>query len=299
MNTKLSHPYVPLHAMIMSSHRVQHTPSTAYTENCIHRVLHHPKVNCLPLPASLSPLGRPCCTKFSTIPQLLVTQWIQFRLPSRLPPELPRSDWPPPNTPPISLEHGLEVQLHTRSIMASTCFSNLARPQPPRSHSHGLQVHISKLARLQPPSASPNSLDYSLQAHIVMASNCISPCSLHYRLLVCTITASMCITDLPRWQLPSLYPNSHDHGLQVRTIMASKCIFRLAQSRPLSASRCSLDYSVVKRRNRMADSPSSTQRRTSHGIRREFFRKTGCGPRNVGTGWEDMKGYAAMMNHIS
>jgi len=31
-NTKLNHPSLSLHAMIMSSHRVQHTPSTAHTE---------------------------------------------------------------------------------------------------------------------------------------------------------------------------------------------------------------------------------------------------------------------------
>ena len=61
-NTKLSHPSLSLHAMIKSSHRVQHTPSTAHTEYCIHRVLHHPKIDCLPLPASLSSLSGPCCT---------------------------------------------------------------------------------------------------------------------------------------------------------------------------------------------------------------------------------------------
>jgi len=39
-NTKLSHPSPSLHAMIKSQHRVQHTPSTAYTEYSIHRVQH-------------------------------------------------------------------------------------------------------------------------------------------------------------------------------------------------------------------------------------------------------------------
>jgi len=47
-NTKLSHPSLSLHAMIMSLHRVQHTPSTAYTEYSIHRVQHPPKIVCLP-----------------------------------------------------------------------------------------------------------------------------------------------------------------------------------------------------------------------------------------------------------
>jgi len=41
-NTKFSHPSLSLYAMSMSWHRVQHTPSTAYTEYSIHRVQHTP-----------------------------------------------------------------------------------------------------------------------------------------------------------------------------------------------------------------------------------------------------------------
>ena len=41
-NTKLSHPSLSHHVMIMSSHRLQHTLSTAYTEYSIHRVQHTP-----------------------------------------------------------------------------------------------------------------------------------------------------------------------------------------------------------------------------------------------------------------
>jgi len=44
--------------------------NTAYTEYCIHCVLHHPKIDCLPLPASLSSLSRPWCPQFSTFPHL-------------------------------------------------------------------------------------------------------------------------------------------------------------------------------------------------------------------------------------
>jgi len=47
-NTKSSHPSRSLHAVIMSWHRVQHTPSTAYTEYSIHRVQYTPKIVCLP-----------------------------------------------------------------------------------------------------------------------------------------------------------------------------------------------------------------------------------------------------------
>jgi len=134
-----------------SIRRVQHTLHTAYTEYCMHHVLHHHKIDCLPLPASLSSLGRPCCTQFSTFPQLQVNQCIESQLPSRLPPKLPPPDWPPPCTPPISRDRGLQVHLQTHSIMASNCISTLARFQPLSGHDHGLEVHISNLTGSRPP----------------------------------------------------------------------------------------------------------------------------------------------------
>jgi len=39
-NTKFSQPSLSPYIIILSWHRVQHTPSAAYTEYCIHRVLH-------------------------------------------------------------------------------------------------------------------------------------------------------------------------------------------------------------------------------------------------------------------
>jgi len=60
-----------------SIHRVQHTPSTEYTEYGMHRILYHPKTNCRPLPASLPFLGRPCCIQFTTFPPFRVNQWIE------------------------------------------------------------------------------------------------------------------------------------------------------------------------------------------------------------------------------
>jgi len=45
-NTKLHHPSLSLHVMIMSWYRVQHTPSTAYTEYRIYRVQHTPSTAC-------------------------------------------------------------------------------------------------------------------------------------------------------------------------------------------------------------------------------------------------------------
>jgi hypothetical protein len=59
-NTKLSHCFLSLHAIIMSEHRVQHTPITAYTEYSIYWVMHHLKIDCLLHPGNLSSLGTPC-----------------------------------------------------------------------------------------------------------------------------------------------------------------------------------------------------------------------------------------------
>jgi len=51
-----------------------------------------------------------------------------------------------------------------------------------------------------------------------------------------SITTSKCIFKLARSRPPSAFPNSLDHGLQVylqtSSIMASKCISKLARSRP-------------------------------------------------------------------
>jgi hypothetical protein len=149
--------------------------SRVITEYSIHRVLHYPMIDCLPLPARLSSLGRPSCTKFSTFPQLQVNQWMECQLPSCLPLELP-----PPSTYPILLSHGLQVQFQTCSITPSKCISSkLAWSRPPSSHDQGLQVHLeshtimaSKPVRLWPPSVSPNSVDHSLQVHIENSLGC-------------------------------------------------------------------------------------------------------------------------------
>jgi len=160
--------------------QVLHTPSTASAEYCIHRVLHHPKIDFLSLPGTPSSLGRACCTQFNKFSQLGINQRIESQLPSRLIPELQ-----PPSTSPISLERGLQVHLQTRSITASRCISHLAPSWPPsaspNSHDHSLQVYLqpcsitaSKFPWSPPPSESPNSLDHSpqvyLQPRLIMAS---------------------------------------------------------------------------------------------------------------------------------
>jgi len=82
------------------------------TENSIQQLQHHPKIDSLPLsasltlPASFPSLGGCCCTQLSTFPQLQVNQWIESQLPSRLPPNRPL-----PSTLLISLDYSLQVHL--------------------------------------------------------------------------------------------------------------------------------------------------------------------------------------------
>jgi len=171
------------------------------------RASHHREIDCLLLPASLSSLGRPRCTQFSTFPQLWVNHWIESQLPPRLPPELPPPHWPPPCTHPILLDPGFQVHLHTRSITAFKCIFNPAW--------------------LRPASVSLNLHYYGLQVR--------------------NITASKCIFNLTRLRPGSVSPNSRDYGLPVCMIRASNCISKLAWSPPRSISRSSLDHDVVHR----------------------------------------------------
>jgi len=126
--------------MIKSKHRVQHTPSTAYTEYCIHRTLHHPKIDCLPLPASLSAdhvvLNSPHSHNYELSNELnLSSRHASF-----------------PNYR-LQIDH-VPVLLQSCSTTACHCISNLSRSRPP--------------------SASSNSHYYGLQVRMIMASKCIS-----------------------------------------------------------------------------------------------------------------------------
>ena len=244
-----------------SIHWVQHTPSTAHIEYCIHRILHHPKIDCLPLPASLSALSRPCCTQFSTFPRLRVKQWIESQLLSHLPPNLPPSDQLPPSTPRILIDHGLQVQLQTRSITASKCISEIldlglqmhlqtcsitASKCISEFHDLGLQVHlqtrsimaskcISKHILSRPPSAS---LSYSISAFKCMSNHALSRAPSASRSY--TISASKCISKLsqswpPSSSLSSTWSRPPSASLSY-SISSSQCFSNLAQSRPPSAS---------------------------------------------------------------
>jgi len=163
------------------------------------------------------------------------------------------------STSPTALNHSLEVYYLNRLIMAFKCISKLNQLRPPSLHLHGLHVHLQTR----------------------------------------TIKASKWIIKLAGTLPPSVSPTSHNYNLQVCSITASKCFSKHAQSWPWSASLSLPDHDVVKRRNWKADTASSAIRCTSHGIRREFLRKSHSGSRSVGRGWEDMKGYLAMMNHTN
>jgi len=117
-------------------------------------VLHHPMIDCLTLPVILSPPSRSCCTQLTTFPLLQVNKWIESELPSRLSLDLPDPQRPPRVSPPILIDHGIQVHLQTRLITASDCISQFTRSQ----HS----------------SASPNSLNHSLQLNYQTCWNMVS-----------------------------------------------------------------------------------------------------------------------------
>jgi len=95
---------------------------------------------------------------------------------------------------------------------------------------------ISNLAQSRPPSASPNSLHHSLQWHLQTRS----------------ITAFKCISRLTRLRSTSSHGQGFQVHLQTCSITAStftlfwffKCVPKLAQSQPCSASPDSPDHSL-------------------------------------------------------
>jgi len=130
-------------------HRVQHTPSTPSTEDCLSSLHSH---------------------DYEFTPECRFS----FRCASL-------HDRPPSASFPWELEgkvtlshsHGCELtnwwiesqHLACRPSTASKYWSKLARLRLPSSHDHCPKC-ISKLARSRPPSASPNSLDHSLQVYL-------------------------------------------------------------------------------------------------------------------------------------
>jgi len=145
---------------------VQHTLSTAYTENCIHWVLQTPSTQsphyrlspalCQSLISHLSYLCGHCFTQFSIFLYFWVNQWIKSQLPSHilpdqlppdwLPPDWPPPDWPPPDWPPPD-------RLPPEWLPPDLPPSH--RPPPSRP-----------LPDWPPPSAPSISIDYGLQVHL-------------------------------------------------------------------------------------------------------------------------------------
>jgi len=202
-NPKSSHLSLSRHVMIMSwhrvqhtpstrIHRVQHTPSTASTEDCLSCLLSHdyaltPDVGFSFRRASVH--DRPPLVSYPWELKVKVTLshshgceltnwWIESQHPACRPSTASKySSKLVRLGPPSSHDHGLQVHLQTRSITASKCISKLARLRPPRpspnSLDYGRQVHLqtrlimaSKFARSWPPSASPLSLDHDLGVHL-------------------------------------------------------------------------------------------------------------------------------------
>jgi len=188
--------------------------------------MHHPNIDCLPLPASLSTLTPLCFTQFSTFPTLLVNQWTESQLPSHLPSKLHPPDCPPPSTVPISLNNGLKVHLQTIIIMASKCIATLARSRPPSVYPDSLDCSMqvctimasksmSKLVRSQPQNVSQFSLNHYLQVY----------------LQTCSITPSKCIFTLAGLQPRRAHNPSLKVHLQTHSITAAEYVSKFTQSR--------------------------------------------------------------------
>jgi len=273
-----------------------------------------------PLPASLLLSRQTMVYSILYIP--IIMSWILNRVSAPVAPPSRTIPSSASSSPPISPDHGRQLLLQPRSIIASKCISKLPQWRPTSSHhhgvpsdspiplGHGLIVHLQtrlimasqftplrpsnclyKLARSWPRSASPNTLNHSLQVYIQARSITASKFARSW--------PSKCISQFALSQPPSVSPNSLSYGLQVWTIISSKCMSKLAQPRPRTASLWTLDYGVVKRWRLKAGSPSSTLRRTSHGIPREFVKKTSSGSRSVARGLDDVKGFPAIMNHTN
>ena len=183
--TKLSHPSLSLHAMIMSWHWVQHTLSTTYTKHSIHRVQDTPS------------------TAFSI---LMITSW-------------PLNVASASGVPPYMIDHHQPARQESSNVKSPCHISTFASQL-----SDELSLSTQRAVHRPPPSTRPISLDYCIQLRTMIAPKCIS----------------ILVQSRP----PSVSPNTFDYGLQVRTIMACKCICKLARSWSQSGSLSSLDHSL-------------------------------------------------------
>jgi len=108
--------------------------------------------------------------------------------PQLLPPDWLAPDWPPldqsptnqlpPDTPPILINHHLQVYLPTPSIIASKCISEYTQSGPtsacPNSLNHSLDVHLWVHSISQSANASPESLNPGVEVHLWVHSISVS-----------------------------------------------------------------------------------------------------------------------------
>jgi len=246
-----------------SIHRVQHTLSTASTEDCLSSLRSHdyeltPEYSCSfrhtsihnRPPSASSPWElKGKVTLSHSHSYKLTNWWIESRHPACRPSTASKystklAQLRPLSAFPNSVNHSLQVNLQTRSITASKCISNLGRLRPPSSHHRGLQVYLkirsitsSKCIPKLAPLWLPSSLDHGLQVSLQTRSITASTVYLQTR----SITASKFISNLARSRPPSVFsklallqpPSSHNHSLCVH--------LQLSWSRPPSVSPNSLD----------------------------------------------------------
>jgi len=184
--------------------RVQHPPSTAYSEYSMHL-----RLSVIPSFSRLHKSFKDKVTSSDSHSFELTNRWIESQHLVRLPSTASRS-------------------------ATSKYSSNLPRSSPAASASLNSLDHssecISEFTRFRPPSACPNSLDHGLALHLwvhsISASRCISE-----------FTQSR----PPSASLSSLNLGLKVH-LWVHSISASMCISQLARSRPRSVSLSSLNH---------------------------------------------------------
>jgi len=226
--------YTPSTAYTMYSiHQVQHTPSMAYTKYGIHRVWHTPSM-------AYTEYG---IHRVWHTPSMAYTEYGIHRV------------W---HTPSMAYtEYGLHWVQHTPSTASSQdCLSSF--------HSHDYEVTPDGSFNFRrpslhdwPPSASsPWELKGNVtlsHSHICESTNWwIESQHLAHRPSTGSKYSSnlawsrppKCISKLAWSWPPSVSQNSLDYGLQVRTIIASKCISKPAQLWPPSASPNSLDWGL-------------------------------------------------------
>jgi hypothetical protein len=239
----LSHLSLSLHAMVMTWHRVQQTPSTS-----IHQIQHTPST-------ASTYVGWPFLQShdYGLTPTCNFSVWCVFQ---HNPP--PAASSARQLKPKLIISHSQCCKLRNwwtvswypahPQLTASKFLSNLAETQPPSVSpiflDHGLQVcmimafqvHLptrsimaSKFARSCPPSASPNSLNPSLGVHLYVPP------------ITETTVSRLSPSSLPHHGVPRASPNSLSQYIWVCTIMSSMFISEITQSRPSTASLSLLD----------------------------------------------------------